>query len=111
MSVDNSNNRLTIKPLVAILSTLSPHVAVGITTPRIGEKSPLSLTVFLCPVISGTGLIRVHYSIMVDCLRETLGLARSYTGCSNLIQSTARYLLLNGGGIPSFIGVTANVTN
>jgi hypothetical protein len=111
MIADNSNNRLTIKPLVAILSTLSPHGAVGIRTPRIGEKSPLSLTVFLCPVISGAGLIRVHYSIMVDCLRETLrSLARSYTGSSNLIQSTARCFEPNGSGTPSFIGVTANVT-
>ena len=46
MSVDNSNNRLTIKPLVAILSTLSPYVAVGIGISCKGEESPLSTVVF-----------------------------------------------------------------
>ena len=112
MIVDIFNNCLTVAPMLDNLATLSPHVAVGIRTPRIGEKSPLSLTVFLCPVISGAGLIRVHYSIMVDCLRETLrSLARSYTGSSNLIQSTARCFEPNGSGTPSFIGVTTMSQN
>ena len=106
------NNCLTILPRLDNLSMLSPHVAVGSRRPRIGEKSPLSLTVFLCPVISGAGLIRVHYSIMVDCLRETLrSLARSYTGTTNLIQSAALCFVAKGSGTPSFIGVTAMSQN
>jgi uncharacterized membrane protein YhaH (DUF805 family) len=100
------NNCLTIPLMLANLPVLSPNVAVGSRRPRIGEKSPLSLTVFLCPVISGAGSIRVHYSIMVDCLRETLkSLARSYTGTTNLIQPTALCFVANGSGTPSFIGV------
>jgi hypothetical protein len=46
MIAQTHNNQLTIKPLVAILSALSPHVAVGSRTPHKGEKSPLPLTVF-----------------------------------------------------------------
>jgi hypothetical protein len=111
MIVDNSNNCLTIKPLVAILSALSPQVAVGSRCPRKGEKSPLPLVVFFRPQFSiNAGLIRAQF-IMVDCLRETLrSLARSFAGTANLIQSTAQCFAVNGSGTPSFKGVTANVT-
>ena len=89
-----------------MLCPLSPLAKVGIRTPRIGEKSPLILAVFLCPVIQGAGLIRASF-VMVGCLRETLkSLARAYTGSSNLIQSTARCFEPNGSGTPSLIGVT-----
>ena len=104
--MDIFNDCLTVAPMLDNLAVLLPHVTVGSRRPRIGEKSPLSLTVFLCPVISGAGLIRVHYSIMVDCLRETLrSLARSYTGTTNLIQSAALCFVAKGSGTPSFIGV------
>jgi len=98
-------NHLNIKPLLDMLNSLSPHAKVGIATPRKGEKSPLPLTVFLCPVIRNAGLIRVLFS-MVDCLRKTLGLARSYTGTANLIQPTAQFFAEDGSGTPSLIGVT-----
>lgn len=103
MMGDILNNCLTIYPMVDNLAVLSPHVKVGITTPRKGEKSPLPLVVFFRPQFSiNAGLIRVKF-IMVDCFRETLCLARSFAGCSNLIQSATRYLLPNGGGTYTLI--------
>lgn len=84
---------LTVKPLVGILSVLSPHVAVGILTPRIGAKTPLSLTVFLCSSFSmNAALIRVLFS-MVDCFRGALCPARAYTGSEkpNSAESHSRY--------------------
>ena len=110
MIADIFNNCLTVAQMLDNLAVLSPHVAVGSRSPRIGEKSPLSLTVFLCPVISGAGLIRVQF-IMVDCLREALkSFARSYTGTANLTQSTARCFAVNGSGTPSLKGVHHHVT-
>lgn len=111
MMADTLNNCLTIYPMVDNLAVLSPYVKVGITTPRKGEKSPLPLVVFFRPQFSiNAGLIRVKF-IMVDCFRETLCLARSFAGCSNLIQSATRCLLPNGGGTPLFKGVTAMSQN
>ncbi|MEI6705783.1 MAG: hypothetical protein WCK96_01475 [Methylococcales bacterium] len=83
-----------------MLYPLSQKTKDGCSSPRKkGEKSPLPLTVFLCPVISDTGLIRV-FVIMVDCFRETLkSFARSFAGTANLTQSTARCLAANGGGL------------
>jgi hypothetical protein len=111
MSVDNSNNRLTIKPLVAILSTLSHHVAVGIGISCIGEKSPLSLTVFFRSLFSiNAGLIRVQF-VMVDCFRETLrSLTRSYTGMPTSLNPPPMIGIV-GSGKPSFIGVTTMSQN
>lgn len=110
MSVDNSNNRLTIKPLVAILSALSPHVAVGIGLSCKGEESPLSTVVFFRPQFSiNAGLIRAQF-IMVGYFREALrSFARSFAGRpTSLIPSPVIGLI--GSGTPSFKGVTANVT-
>jgi hypothetical protein len=55
--------------------------------------------------LSNTGLIRI-VSVMVDCLREALRLARSFAGTTNLTQSTALCFVANGSGTPSFKGVT-----
>jgi hypothetical protein len=80
-----------------MLYSLSQKTKVGNRSPRKGEKSPLPLAVFFCPVIRDTGLIRVKSS-MVDCLRKTLkSLARSFAGTANLIQSTARSFAAGGG--------------
>lgn len=82
-----------------MLCPLSHPVKVGICTPRKGEKSPLTLVVFFRPqFLISTGLIRAKF-IMVDCLRETLGLARSFAGSANLTQSTAMLFALTGGGL------------
>jgi hypothetical protein len=109
MIVDNSNNRLTIKPLVAILSTLSHHVAVGIGISCKGEESPLSTVVFFRPQFSiNAGLIRAQF-IMVDCFRETLCLARSFAGMPTSFNPPPMIGIV-GSGTPSFKGVTANVT-
>jgi hypothetical protein len=80
-----------------MLYPLSQKTKVGNATPRKGEKSPLPLAVFLCPVISDTGLIRVKFS-MVDCLRGLYESARTFAGSCILIQSTARSMQPNGGG-------------
>lgn len=95
----NSLPRLTDLPTRFMLCPLSPHVKVGICSPREGEKSPLPLAVFLCPqFLISTGLIRVKF-IMVGCLRETLkSLARSFAGTANLIQSTAQCFAATVGG-------------
>jgi len=92
---------LTFLLLRFMLYPLSQKTKVGSRSLRKGEKSPLPSAVFLCPVISDTGLIRV-FVIMVDCLRETLkSLTRTFAGTSNLIQSTAQCFEANGGGLLS----------
>jgi len=98
---------LTFLILRFMLYPLSQKTKDGSRTPRKGEKSPLTSAVFLCPVISDTGLIRVKF-IMVDCLRETLkSFARSFAGSTNLIQSTALLFVPTGGGLSSNKGVSA----
>ena len=96
---------LTVKPLVGILSALSPHVAVGILTPCKGEKPPLPLTVFFRPsFLIGTGLIRVAF-VMVGCFREALGFARSFAGSEKLESIHRLIFLTKGSGTPSHKGV------
>lgn len=105
MIADTANKHLTVKPLVGILSVLSPHVAVGIGLPRKGEKSPLSLAVFFRPsFLISTGLIRVVF-VMADCLREALRFARSFAGRPTLL-SPPPLIGLIGSGTPSHKGVT-----
>jgi|GEM_PF-4133383 hypothetical protein len=105
MIADIFNNCLTIAPMLDNLAPLSPHVAVGICSPREGDKkSPIPLSVFLCPLKSNTGLIRVQF-FMVDFIREALGFARSFAGTANLIQSTARFFAVTGGGYSPHKGI------
>lgn len=97
---------LTVKRKSFNLNPLSQKTKVGIRTPRNGDRTPITLSVFLCPQYSNnTGLIRV-LSSMVDCLRGRKP-ARTVTGSSNLIQSTARCFEPNGGGYSLHNGVTA----
>jgi hypothetical protein len=82
-----------------MLCLLSPHVKVGICSPRKGENSPLPLVVFFRPrFLIGTGLIRAKF-IMVDCLRGLYESARSFACTANLTQSTAQCFAANGGGL------------
>jgi hypothetical protein len=82
-----------------MLCPLSPHVKVGISSPRKGEKSPLPLVVFFRPsFLISTGLIRAK-SIMVGCLRGLYESARSFACTGNLTQSTAQCFPANGGGL------------
>ncbi len=99
---------LTDSKLRLMLALLSQQTKDGIRTPRKGDKSPLPLTVFLCPqFLINAGKIRV-FVIMVDCFRKTLkSLARSFAGSSNLIQSTALLFEPTGGGLSSHKGVPA----
>lgn len=92
-------HRLTDLTTRFMLYPLSSLMEVGIATPRKGENSPLYTVVFFRPqFLINTGLIRVQF-IMVGCFRETLGLARAFARCCNLIQSTAMLLQQTGGGL------------
>jgi hypothetical protein len=111
MIADNSNNHLTLSPLVAILSTLSPHLAVGIGLSCKGEESPLSTVVFFRPQFSiNAGLIRVKF-IMVGYFREALrSFARSFAGRpTSFIPPPVIGLI--GSGTPSLKGVTTMSQN
>ena len=99
ITLTDSNPRL-------MLALLSQKTKDGIETPRKGEKSPLPLVVFFRPLfLICMELIRA-FVIMVDCFRGLYESARSFAGCSNLIQSTALLLLQTGGGLSSHKGVS-----
>ena len=99
ITLTDSNPRL-------ILALLSQKTKDGICTPRKGEKSPLPLTVFLCPqFLINAGKIRV-FVIMVDCFRGLYESARSFAGSANLTQSTAQLFAPIGGGLSSHKGVS-----
>ncbi len=90
-----------------MLDLLSQKTKVGISSPRKGDKSPLPLTVFLCPqFLINTGKIRV-FVIMVDCFRGLYESARSFACTGNLTQSTALCFPATGGGLSSHKGVPA----
>jgi len=76
----------------------------GIRPPRKGQKRPLFTVVFLCPVKTNTGLIRI-LSFMVGCIEQPLKrLAVSFVGRSNLIQSTAQQFVPVSGGLNFYKG-------
>ena len=82
-----------------ILALPLTHSRDGIEAPHTGQYRPLSTVVFLCPVISNTGLIRI-LSFMVGCIEQSLKrLAVPLCGSFNLIQSTAQDLKLKAGGL------------
>ncbi|MEI6706233.1 MAG: hypothetical protein WCK96_03740 [Methylococcales bacterium] len=90
---------LTFLLLRFMLYPLSQKTKVWIGLQRKGDKkSPLSLTVFLCPnFINNMVLIRVK-SVMTDCLRETLkSFARSFAGRPTLFSPSPVIGLTSGG--------------
>jgi len=95
----NSIASLTVQRDSLILSPPLTHSRVGIRTPHIGDITPLSTVVFLCPVIIKAGLIRFKF-FMVGCIERPLKRsAVPLCGSSNLIQSTAQDFELKCGGL------------
>ncbi|MBF6647182.1 hypothetical protein [Methylobacter sp. BlB1] len=92
----------------AMLHLLSQKTKVGIETPHKGHNRPLSTVVFLCPSKRQTVLRRLH-SVMEGCIGQTLkqGLAGSFAGSLNPMQSAAQRLRPKGSGLSIFKGATA----
>ena len=95
----NSIPSLTVQRDSLILSPPLTHSRDRIQTLHTGQKRPLSTVVFLCPLKSNTGLIRIK-SFMVGCIKQPLKrLAVPFCGSANLIQSTAQDFELKSGGL------------
>ena len=90
----------------ATIAPLSPHEIAGTRTTDIGQnKRPFSITVFLCPPKTQTGLFRLLF-IMAGCIEQLLiELAGSYAGSANLIHSATQRLAPVAGGTPLYIGL------
>jgi hypothetical protein len=102
----NQNPRLTNSFMAFILSTLSPHVTVGPSTPGKRPQQATFYSGFFVPTKNTGGIMPV-----VFCYGGLCGagenLAGSFAGVENPIQSATQLFSTMGGGYSLIKGVTA----